>query len=156
MYLQTEEKAADDVLSAHWNRRLPIDPDAIAQHMGAQITAFFGPESGYLRIENGRVEIGVNRIEPLARQRFTVAHEIGHWVMGHGNSFRDPAANFSSSANSFLERQANTFAACLLMPRSAVLQLAHTKNQLVDDMARAFSVSRIAMEYRLKNLGLIS
>lgn len=152
-----EERAADSVLTEHWDRKLPVSVENIARHMGAIVHDHFGSESGKFELVNGQAHIYVNRGEPIARQRFTVAHEIGHWALGHGDSFRDPAANFSSSASKYVERSANKFAACLLMPRAVVMDAAmHSGGGNVDDLARLFRVSSIAMEYRLKNLGLIS
>jgi Zn-dependent peptidase ImmA (M78 family) len=159
MYLSTEEQAAEAVLAKYWpDRRVPIDAFAIAAAMGASVTDFYDrPESGYLQINpQGGVRIGVNRQDPPARQRFTAAHEIGHWMLGHGNSFRDLASNYSSASDTIVERQANAFAACLLMPRGQVIGLARNSTKSVDEMARTFSVSRVAMEYRLRNLGIIS
>lgn len=57
-------------------------------------------------------EIYVNILEPYKRQRFTKAHEIGHFVLGHGESDRE-----DYTINSDIkERAANQFAAELLMP----------------------------------------
>jgi Zn-dependent peptidase ImmA (M78 family) len=152
-----EERAADEVLALYWNGRSPVQPFQIARDLGARIVEFdHAPESGYLMVSHGTVEIGVKSTEPEARQRFTVAHELGHWKLGHGNSFRDRPDDFGIGATTFFERQANAFAACLLMPRGLVLELAHLSLKGVDDMARTFKVSRAAMEYRLKNLGLIT
>jgi Zn-dependent peptidase ImmA (M78 family) len=151
-----EERLADDVLSTHWSGTIPVEPEVIAKSMGAQVLQQDSAESGSLEIHEEDVFIYVRQQDPAARQRFTIAHEIGHWVLGHGNSFRDPAANFSSSSGMLVERQANRFAACLLMPRDPVIELATQGKWNTEDMARIFRVSRSAMEYRLKNLDLIS
>lgn len=151
-----EERSAHDILAAHWSGAIPIEPQKIAESMGAQVVYHDCSESGSLEIRDGTPVIYVREHDPAGRKRFTVAHEIGHWVLGHGNSFRDPAANFSSSSGTLVERQANRFAACLLMPRGPVIELASRGKLNSSDLARLFQVSQIAMEYRLRNLDLIS
>src|SRR5262245_6132270 len=65
---------------------------------------------------------------PLRRFRFTIAHEIGHWVCHVvGGAHRTQpvfcrAKDLSEDADRALEREANVFAAELLMPGSAVRQ----------------------------------
>jgi uncharacterized protein DUF955 len=61
----------------------------------------------------------VNGRQPLVRQRFTLAHELGHHRMGHGYVVDDPAA-IAGRARSRAEVAANAFAAELLLPRAAV------------------------------------
>jgi Zn-dependent peptidase ImmA (M78 family) len=124
--------------------------------------------SGLLYRGDEAVIIGVNANHPPRRQRFTVAHEIGHYLLHKGRAvvldhvrmnFRDAT---SSTATDFEEIQANAFAAELLMPRDAVFAQAKrlsapedgTDATVVRDLADIFEVSEQAMEYRLINLGL--
>jgi Zn-dependent peptidase ImmA (M78 family) len=155
-----EEGAARELLSRYWDRQLPIDPVKIATMAGISVYGRGGRGdmdyhySGYYRIFNGMPSIEYNVSEPPVRQRFTVAHEIGHFALGHQDAPRD-AGNFQSSGDP-RERQANRFAAELLMPASLVTQ--YYQNGLVnsvDDLASNFGVSRDAMGYRLINLGLL-
>jgi hypothetical protein len=105
----------------------------------------------------------------LGRFRFTVAHEIGHWVL-HLTSTRDRSTapqllhSPASAQRDPRERQADRFAACLLMPRK--LMAWHWKQvgemaegpTAVDpsqEMARRFQVSEEAMWFRLEDLGLL-
>lgn len=53
---------------------------------------------------------------PLKRARFVVAHELGHYLLGHNVSFTKYAANATASGRSPAERQADHFAARLLCP----------------------------------------
>lgn len=65
--------------------------------------------------------IHINKNEPEVRQRFTMAHEIGHVVMNHsGNPFRVKNNN-TEIINQHYERMANKFAAELLMPRKLII-----------------------------------
>jgi Zn-dependent peptidase ImmA (M78 family) len=106
-------------------------------------------------------EITYDITEAQVRQRFTIAHEIGHYVLGHLNEqqrcFRDLPSNFMSDAMSEKERQANAFAAELLMPEQIVKYAIEKKNVThVVALANVFNVSQAAMSYRLKNLRITS
>lgn len=90
------------------------------------------------------------------RARFTIAHELGHHVMEHGNRFRDNAGSFSAINYDPVEVSANRFAAELLMPYAVVERF--VKDEGITDvavLADRFDVSQVAMRYRLKNLGLL-
>lgn len=100
----------------------------------------------------------VNADHPVERQRFTLAHEFGHFRMGHGNRVdqtvdwgdRDPR-----------EVEANAFAAAFLMPPAAVAEvLARLGRPDIDfdvlvSLAALFGVSAKAMRVRLETLGEI-
>lgn len=131
----------------------PVDVEWLARRMGVQIVDEIDPSlSGRLESSDhpvARATIFVNRLEPARRQRFTVAHELGH-LMKHsvGELWRD--TNYRGDPR---EREANNFAAALLMPPHMVEQYA----QLTLDprrLAGVFDVGVQAMEYRLANLGL--
>lgn len=150
---------------------LPVDIEAIARHLRAQIVEerLDRSVSGMLYRDDDHIVIGVNASHPEQRRRFTIAHELGHLVLHKGRplvvdhvrvNFRD--AN-SSAATDFEEIQANAFAAELLMPRDQVLATARqaleratpgTEATVVRDLAAGFEVSEQAMDYRLMNLGL--
>lgn len=156
-----------DLLDAHWDRLLPVQPEAFARGLGYEIKTIsnidLDPEnrgySGYAKIENGRKIIAVNRSEHPNRQRFTIAHEIGHHLLGHtqsGRCLRDNPNNYSSRVGNSIEAEANEFAAQLIMPEEAVRVLIERRGLTdVRELATAFSVSEAAMYFRLKNLGLM-
>lgn len=154
------EGAARELLSRCWDRQLPIDPVKIATVAGVQVYGRGGwgdvyyPYSGYYKRFNGVPSIEYNVSEAPVRQRFTVAHELGHFALGHNDAPRD-SGNFQSSGDP-RERQANRFAAELLMPSSLVKQ--YYQNGVassVEALANIFGVSKDAMGYRLINLGLL-
>ena len=98
--------------------------------------------------------------ESEGRRRFTLAHEIGHWVCqcdeGRGAApepimCRD--SDMRSKTGGALEREANNFAASLLMPEGRVRDAAASGLD-VDSAAERFGVSDIAMEWRYFNLGI--
>ena len=130
--------------------------------------------AGEIKVTEDKVKIWVNPADAPVRQRFTIAHEIGHYVLhhtSHTNSILDDNIVFNRSAEwSKQESEANNFAARLLMPSEKVIDVAKEiineykeKNnsskmpvaEFVRIMADKFFVSTTAMEYRLKNLGII-
>jgi Zn-dependent peptidase ImmA (M78 family) len=154
------EGAAREMISHFWDRQLPIDPVKIASAAGISVYGRGGwddfnyPFSGYYKKLNGQPSIEYNVTEPPVRQRFTVAHEIGHFALGHEDAPRD-SGNFQSSGD-VREQQANKFAAELLMPASLVTQYYHSGvANSVEALASIFGVSKDAMGYRLINLRLM-
>lgn len=136
----------------------------------------FGDDvSGVLLIDNKKVTIGYTNKNRPPRQRFTIAHELGHYILGHQKQsiFIDtPEKYFTLFRNAYSttgedpqEREANAFAASLLMPRNLVIKVAISfyqegisKNEdfdLVDKLATRFNVSKLAMSIRLTNLDLL-
>ena len=100
-------------------------------------------------------EIYVNAEDVPTRRRFTLAHEVGHWVCqcleGKGAPVMCRAEDVSESADRTLEREANVFAAELLMPEPAV----RAEFTGGGEIAERFGVSSEAMAWRLYNLGLV-
>ena len=95
--------------------------------------------------------------EPPARQRFTLAHELGHWVChvreGHEAPVYCRAADVAPTADRALEREANVFAAELLMPEPALRQ-EFARAASAAELASWFGVSEEAMSWRVYNIGL--
>ena len=96
---------------------------------------------------------------PLRRFRFTVAHEIGHWVchvVGAGRS--EPvfcrAKDLSEDADRALEREANVFAAELLMPEPSVRAAWDELGDVDAGRRTRFDVSPTAMQWRLYSFDL--
>lgn len=124
--------------------------------------------SGLFVIKGNNAYIRYNDTEIEARQRFTIAHELGHFIL-HKNSkllFVDKSEkvmyrNFDSSTGEIRkEREANAFAASLLMPKKFILlainNIPSYEVDTISYLAKEFKVSEQAMNFRLANLGLIS
>ena len=96
----------------------------------------------------------VNANDVPARRRFTLAHEVGHWVCqcmeGRGAPVKCRAEDVAPGADRALEREANIFAAELLMPEDAVRAAANDS-----EPATRFGVSGEAMRWRLYSFGLV-
>lgn len=152
---------AKEVLNTLWDGQLPVRPEVIATSMGMRV--FGRPDfdvSGMVELTNQGPVITFNSSDAAVRRRFTIAHEVGHYALGHLRAghikFRDPASHFSSSTNSVEEREANRFAAELLMPENTLKYAVERKGfRSIDDLASLFGVSQVAMKYRLENLGMV-
>ena len=110
------------------------------------------------RDEQGGV-LWVNGLQPVVRQRFTLAHELGHaWCRHDGRLEPDSFATLSGRTTNPLEIQANAFAAEFLVPRTG-LQARHAGEPTLEDVvaiAAEHGVSAIMVVYRFKQLRLAS
>ena len=111
--------------------------------------------------EDRAVAVGVNEQHPYVRQRFTTAHELGHFVF---DSERDLFIDFATSGaaaleedgkHTWLERKANQFAADLLMPREWVRGDVRAEGPDLTLLAKRYEVSEQALWFRLLNLKLV-
>lgn len=156
---------AQEVLRKYWDAGVPVDPFVIARNLNIDIAedsalAWDGLSGKFWRDVYGDPFIRFNPSEPEVRRRFTVAHEIGHYIFGHGKDgveLRDPTQNFSSDNYDPKEVACNRFAAELLMPAVAIKHyIMDLSVSGVENLAAAFIVSEVAMKYRLANLGWVS
>lgn len=113
-----------------------------------------------VRRDSERTVLWINGRHPTARQRFTLAHELGHLRCGHDGNI--PAESFTTlggKATDSREVQANAFAAELLAPAGAVkawmgdVRTASLGQVVL--LAADFGMSTIAALYRLNGLGLL-
>ena len=163
------QKTARKLLSELEIQNPPVPVHRLARSRGARIVQVSGNEDdidGFLYREGDEVVIGVNRNQAPMRQRFTIAHELGHLLL-HEPSQIHVDRGFrvrlrSSSSRKGIDREemeANRFAAELLMP-SDFLQtdLEHQEFDLADDcqlrsLAKRYGVSTQAFAIRLNGLG---
>ena len=87
------------------------------------------------------------------RRRFTIAHEIGHFVL-HPGLQRPERGGRVNEAGRIREREADAFAAELLMPEQLVRQAVVEQGTDIERLADRFDVSRQAMLTRLRRLDL--
>jgi len=149
----------------------PVPVEKIAKARGARIfyQSLEDDVSGFLYRDTAQAVIGVNTHHAPARQNFTTAHELGHLLLhdqeqlhvDHGFRVR-LRDDVSSQGTDEAEREANFFAASLLMPKEFLeTDLASEDSvDLLDDdflhgLARKYGVSTQALVNRLKNLGYI-
>jgi len=144
-----------------------VPVDRIAKKLGILLATLPGDDeiSGAIVRKDGHVVIAVNPAHHINRQRFTIAHELGHYFFHVGleqhvdQDFRIAWRNADSSkAVNWTEIEANQFAAQLLMP-TAFLEDDLDELQVIDKravllLAGKYVVSREAMTIRLSQLGL--
>lgn len=116
-------------------------------------------DSGSIRVDGpADFEIFVSSTTSGARDRFTIAHEIGHYILHYlyprtqGKTIDKMYATRYGSERE--EWEANWFAASFLMPRDAFIEQMKACGQDLDCVAGHFGVSRKAAEVRVKSLGL--
>ena len=90
------------------------------------------------------------------RQRFTLAHELGHLRLGHGGTPVDSTEILAGNTRDPREVQANAFAAELLAPRAGVQAMVSREPGLetVAAIAGRYGISMLAALYRLVTLRL--
>ena len=149
---------AATVLADYWNDQFPVDPFTIAEKLGIKVWASDLPEhvSGLLvKQENSAPEIHISRSEGRARQRFTCAHEIGHFIdrRNHGDLEYGFEDGRDDTPKTPIEFYADHFAANLLMP-SLKFQSKLDAGYTPADLMEFFGVSRTALDVRTRSLGL--
>lgn len=151
-------REAMDIISRH-QTCAPVDVLAIARDLGLEVYRVQGwPDdiSGMIKADPERggksgYAIYVNGKHPETRRRFTIAHEIGHFVLHPekiGDGITDDAL-YRSKLSSATEVQANRFAADLLMPEDLLRDAIKQGIETVEELANHFNVSRSSMSIRL-------
>ncbi len=107
--------------------------------------------SGVHLMHKGTIFIAYNKNHPKVRNRFTVAHELGHALMGHTLDSSPVHLN----SKDFRETEANQFAAELLVPLK-MLKKAIKKSRTVEKLSFDFWVSKEAMGWRVMETGLFT
>lgn len=149
----------------------PVDIEEIVTQQGIQVRKENKPDSnvsGFIARRGLSTIIGVNSSQVWVRQRFTLAHELGHHFL-HPQSlgevhvdekFRDDRSSLGTDLD---EREANLFAAELLMPQHLIEQALAEEDgidveadETINELAERFQVSTQAMMFRLANLGYIA
>lgn len=161
------EQEANRLLRSAGVKEAPVPVELIAENLGIRIErSDLGTDcSGILVRHDGGATLGVNWDHHPNRQRFTIAHEIGHYRLHTGETYVDGRylVHFrdleSGSGTRREEIEANAFAAALLMPAAWVKEaFRHQPFDLAEDdgglreLARRFEVSTQAMTYRLMKL----
>ena len=173
MTKQEIEQLAEKTLLDHGMLRIPVPIDSLAHRLSltTEAAALGKDVSGMLVVESGRGAIGYNSDHAPVRQRFTIGHEIAHFLLHlkknrRSQLFIDRYVAFRSDAVSSTgsdhdEVEANRLGAALLMPGSLLREQIRKLSLDLDDeeaiffLAKQFHVSTIAMTNRLTSLGLL-
>lgn len=162
------EELAELIAKEHW-RSGPVDPAAIASAYG--LTFNFGHYEdvfdGLLECKARRFHIYINldsnKAADSPRARFSFAHELGHYfidwhrcALERGVPPHGSQAEFES--NNEIEREADLFAANLLMPKEKVLRemRRNVGAEEIQRLAQVFGTSLSAMAIRCAQLSTAS
>ncbi len=154
-----------EIVANYMTDSVPVNLKALCAELGIEyqeVELDSGISGEIERVDGEHFRINVNKNDHINRQRFTLAHEIGHYIYHRdliGDGLDDNKAYRSTNEGRYSncnvkdhhEVQANSFAASLLMPKDAVLQ---HQNKTVSELASLFQVSQAAMRVRLSVLGL--
>lgn len=160
--IQIIELQAQKIFSELAGRKIPVPIEDVAEKL--KIAISYAPSEEYsgmlIRREDQQTLMGVNSNEPKTRMRFTIAHEIGHFIFDKKNVSIDYRDTTKVQEKSPEEKRADYFASCLLMPKKElkldfdqVPTNSFDKEKLVE-FAKKYQVSQDAMKYRLLNLRL--
>ena len=151
---------------------VPVEKIAKAHALKVQKSEVSSSDiSGFLVRVKSKAVIGVNSSNALVRQRFTIAHELGHYLLHSQGAqdvhidrhfevrFRDEQSSRGTDAD---EQEANFFAAELLMPRQfikddieKVKQIDLEDGTILTELSEKYEVSIQALSFRLSNLGYV-
>ena len=160
----------DKIIYEKYKNKIPFQVVEFANEIGLEVFEDKLAENISGKIEkkpDGKFVCYVNEKDSPTRQVFTIAHEIGHYFR-HKNFFEtnstleEPLSslyntfqknrNHYSEEDRLREREANEFAAELLMPEVIVKQKWHELNRSLNRMAKYFNVSEMAMAFRIENV----
>ncbi|MBD9653595.1 ImmA/IrrE family metallo-endopeptidase [Pseudomonas sp. PDM12] len=175
--MQKAVEYANQALDIAWDGNLPVNPEMIANSlviykkdeatgMDMTIPIRVRAQDSQTLNASGQASLAItdqgpvfycdyNKDEIIYRNRFTLAHELGHVLLGHVNEHNTQHRDTTFGNYNPIERSANSFAAALVMPEQRVRELFSGATS-VQQLAEAFGVSNAAMSFRLKNLGLIA
>jgi Zn-dependent peptidase ImmA (M78 family) len=145
-YLQS---APVDLLSMSRELGLTVDMNAdMPETLSGSIAKSASAPAGYHVMVNGH--------HSASRKRFTLAHEIAHYLLHRdliGDGIND-SAMYRSALSDEVEISANSLAATMLMPSDLVRRIYRAGLMHIAGLSKAFEVSEDAMRIRLKQLRL--
>jgi len=161
------EQRAKELLQANNSYGIPVDPVVLANRLGIKVSnAVFSEQTlaGMVARRGDQVSILVNQADAPFRKRFTIAHELGHYLfhLSEDGEIVDREADLFRVADAdeiptdvarWREIEANRFAAALLMDAEHVRE-EWSRLRSVSAMARLFNVSETSMGIRIGTLGL--
>jgi Zn-dependent peptidase ImmA (M78 family) len=112
-------------------------------------------QSGSFKFIDNKWIIGINKSHHKNRQKFTLAHELGHYILHREKNINIVDTTFfRNNETDSIEYMANEFASKLLMPEEKVRDLVDSQGiKNIGELAEKFEVSASAMKYRIVSLG---
>lgn len=136
-----------------YDRAGTADIRTLVRKLGGRIEIADTNESLHVNNE-GDFVIYLPRVTSSRRDRFTIAHELGHYFLHYLHPRMEESAGFGRGERNVIETQANVFASSLLMPEET-FRLAYSRSRGdIYAVARLLEVSPAAAEVRAQVLGL--
>jgi len=138
---------------------IPLDVKGVAEKLGIRVeyVSLDDDLSGilYKDKENNSWVLHVNKEHHPNRQRYTIAHELGHFCLHrHLKQRFEDKIFFRGGEPDKPEWQANEFASAILMPENKFREKVRSGVSQVEKLAKEFKVSTLALRIRAKNLGI--
>lgn len=170
------KKRAEDFCKDYGITEYPVEIVRVCNENGLKVFEEYlgGNVSGLIVVDEKKWEkydsnqfISVNLTDSAVRRRFTIAHELAHFVLHKNESklYAHRDLNNDQGTRSSIEQEANYFAANVLMPEELVKNRVEDLRSevrgkipafvLVKEVADDFAVSESAAEVRLRQLGII-
>ncbi|MBY8828831.1 ImmA/IrrE family metallo-endopeptidase [Hephaestia mangrovi] len=163
--LSTIPQEAAKLARRGFNSQFPVPVEAIIKRHKIKIELASLPDdlSGMSFVKDGVAAIVVNLSHHINRRRFTLAHELGHHLL-HASYLNDNVHvdrlvlnrdKMSATGEDQKERDANAFAAELLMPLAEIKKICHidiNDDEIIAQYAKRFKVSASALTYRIMNV----
>lgn len=154
---------AGNFLLLNWDGSVPVNLVQVCRRAGYTVTTGHLEEGVCckMQMKKGVPVMTLASGMDEQRQRYALAHALGHCLLGHlqGQAiWEDRAEHYASNVASRLEAQANAVAMQLLMPlKSLEYVLEHKQKDYpdLDSIAKLFGVSQLALFHRLKQLGIV-
>ena len=157
MSSQNREKAMSILKMARISDS-PVDVDKVASVLGFRIIQYPFPDKlkGKVTVVNGVKIIGVNKNHPLSLQRYTIAHELGHYLNGHEHYEKNSSEGENPYYDHYFqqEKEADLFAAELLMPKPFLEADLQKLGLDIAKLTEKYQVSEQALWIRLTYSGL--
>lgn len=163
-YREKAKLKAEEILSEFFETHSVMAPipirDVIEEYLGDVQFVEIGKQhfaDGVSAFTKKDMELGwivaINEMECIERQRFSSAHELGHIVLIPPEL--EEIVYCSTDKSNWVERACDSFAGHILMPEKAVRAYCRINPMpFLEDIARAFKVSRMVAEIQLKTFGL--
>jgi Zn-dependent peptidase ImmA (M78 family) len=140
---------------------IPLDVEGVAKQFGIHVEYVSMKEdmSGSLDLEREKESktwvIRINKDHHPNRQRYSIAHELGHFCLHkHLSHFFEDDIFFRGGELSKEEWQANEFAGAILMPEQIFREKVRSGTRNIEDLSKEFKVSSLALRIRAKSLGM--
>lgn len=151
----------EDIFEKYWDQLLPVDTKKLAVSCGIIVEDLnktsYKDVVGVSIINKGIMSIYIDGSLHKNRQRFSIAHQLSHYVLGHIK--KEPrfevAENFSNNIKDIEEQKANELAIEILIPEKALRFYMKQKNATILGLATIFNVSIEVLNFRLKQLKII-